>query len=306
MSRRRHPIPEARPCFASRGVLAAAAAGLLLAGCSSLPDAVNPVAWADSITGTGPRGEVPGQDADYPNLASVPDGPRDTTSQASRAAIAAGLVADRENARYTDQVLRGGVPTAPAPAQVGQAPAFQLQDMAEARAPSRAPVAAGSPPPPPQVEQAPAFQIVEREPPPAQVPAEAPAPAELARAPDTVAPDPVGGDAVAPAATPDPASLAGTIFFAPASARIGDNDRELLTLIAGAHARRGGTVRVIGRASADGGADPEATSRQRAESVAEALNALGVARDRLRVEWTGEAAADAGLPGRRADIYLES
>ena len=104
-------------------------AGLVLAGCS-LPsmgglwgddeEAVEDptVARAES---TAAADDVPGQDADYPNLASVPG--RDAvrrTGRFDRTKIAEGLVADRRNAKYTEQIVRrdGALARAPrAPAK---------------------------------------------------------------------------------------------------------------------------------------------------------------------------------------------
>ncbi len=101
----------------------------LLAGCSSVPDAVNPVEWykgaRDLITGddeeqangagdqqaenrlAGERNTPPpGSDEPIPEVSSVPQRP-DVPSRIERERIARGLVADRENARqYSDSIAR--------------------------------------------------------------------------------------------------------------------------------------------------------------------------------------------------------
>lgn len=94
------------------GVLAA---GLIVAGCS-LPsmgglfggdeETVDDPTVARAET-TEAADDVPGQDAAYPNLATVPD--RDSvrsSGKLDRAKIAEGLVADRRNAQYTEQIVR--------------------------------------------------------------------------------------------------------------------------------------------------------------------------------------------------------
>ncbi|WP_430437434.1 OmpA family protein [Oceanibaculum nanhaiense] len=98
--------------------LAATAGLLLLAGCSSVPDAVNPVEWykgATSLfeddeapaterpTAERPAAERSGESQAYPNLGSVPARPADISSPSERRATQQGLVADRDQARYTDQ-----------------------------------------------------------------------------------------------------------------------------------------------------------------------------------------------------------
>lgn len=109
-------------------------AGLLtlgLGGCSSVPDAVNPVEWyrgaeraifgPDTVAEASgepaadmyiPPEAIPGEDRPFPNLADVPDRPPARTPQ-DTAALARGLIADREHARHGDLAL--------APAGVGGA-----------------------------------------------------------------------------------------------------------------------------------------------------------------------------------------
>lgn len=83
----------------------------LLAGCSSVPDAINPVEWykgatdlvlgrdrADVPASTPPKGE-------YPDVGKTP---ADT-----RKDIAKALPADRSNAKYAEPVRREGAPTKP-------------------------------------------------------------------------------------------------------------------------------------------------------------------------------------------------
>lgn len=96
----------------------AVAFGLVLSGCSSVPDAVNPVEWAKSVGGIfddnsqaadakakAERRPVPGADRPFPNLSSVPGRPA-VTPVGDRERIAQGLRADRDNARYAEEVAR--------------------------------------------------------------------------------------------------------------------------------------------------------------------------------------------------------
>jgi outer membrane protein OmpA-like peptidoglycan-associated protein len=86
----------------------ATALTLSLGGCSSVPDALNPVEWYEKSTaavGSWFEEDDSAQTGDtgtYPNVASVPDKPTPNTSSADRAAIREQLVADRENAQYDD------------------------------------------------------------------------------------------------------------------------------------------------------------------------------------------------------------
>ena len=127
----KNPINE----FSSRKLLATVALTALLAGCSSVPDALNPVEWykgaRDAIVGDDEKKTpgkksanetaVPGQNDDFPKLSTVPDKPKTTVEQ-ERKRIADGLVADREESRkYSSEVIRrqGDPKTSlPAPAPI--------------------------------------------------------------------------------------------------------------------------------------------------------------------------------------------
>jgi outer membrane protein OmpA-like peptidoglycan-associated protein len=106
----------------------------VLGGCSFVPDWAdptewsyrwaNPVNWYEGVFGeddsaivvsTDPG--VPGEDEDFPSLSSVPDRPITVETSEDRAVVAEGLVADREQARYTDEVIR----TDPEPVEIAAA-----------------------------------------------------------------------------------------------------------------------------------------------------------------------------------------
>lgn len=140
----------------------------LTAGCSKVPDAINPVEWykstAELLTGEEDEGTqepapaegtlaadrgtpAPGADEQFPNLASVPERPQ-VESAESRQQIAEGLIADRRKARYSAEIIRrqgeaGSSVAANAP--VAPPPPVVAAPRSGPAAPSIAPTA---PPPP--------------------------------------------------------------------------------------------------------------------------------------------------------------
>jgi len=227
--------------WAVAGTLAMA---LVLSGCSSVPDAINPVKWyentveffsgeddAEETRGQASREAVPGADQPFPNLATVPDRP-EVSSAEERRQVAQGLVADSERRRYAQEVARQGAPTqmlgseapaaappalpaVPAPVEVSRAapqpPVASARTPPASAAPPSAP-AVRSPsalPPPPQVRTAPA-------PAPDTEVAQRPSPPPLSRggsrppfageAFETVVVSSSGVDTQASAATPTPRS----------------------------------------------------------------------------------------------------
>ena len=149
---------------------------LSLSACSYVPDWGNPVVWYDSVftrsSDAPPKADPAAvrtarvasatqqsESKGFPDLRTVPERAPDTSSSEERRQIAQGLVADRDRARYTDQVLRaGGTPKPPAPP-------MQVAKAAPATSPQ--PVAQPAPPPKPVAQPAPAPQRTA--PPPAPV-----------------------------------------------------------------------------------------------------------------------------------------
>jgi outer membrane protein OmpA-like peptidoglycan-associated protein len=193
------------PVRGNRPGLLGLLAFVMLAACSSTPDWANPVAWYDNMFGeeatpsdgtpqTPPSSEArqrleEAQKAPEPKVGSVPERPR-PTSREERAAIAQGLAADREAARYTDEELRGRpassnnlVSPPPPPSPEPAAPTPPAAPVAEA--PPAAPAPSQPPAATPQAA-APAPQPVE--PPPAPAPASPPAGPSVATAPVEPAP----------------------------------------------------------------------------------------------------------------------
>jgi outer membrane protein OmpA-like peptidoglycan-associated protein len=125
--------------------------------------ACNPVdAWRD-LTGASRNDPDPdttpnsrnlaaGEAADYPNLATVPPPPNRAMTAAEREKLTQSLIADRANARHTDEQLRAGftaASAAPPPPPALPAPVAEpgaAQPGPSAPASSMAPSAASSPP----------------------------------------------------------------------------------------------------------------------------------------------------------------
>jgi outer membrane protein OmpA-like peptidoglycan-associated protein len=148
------------PCLDWRTGGASAALLLVLTGCS-VPNWANPVRWYDGVADQFRADPAAPGNAQAPPLSSVPERPRVTPAE-DRRQITQGLVADREGARYTDDVVRRAEDTS------GPAPSVRV---------------AAPPPPPPTVARA--------EPPPPPRPSAVPPPAAVARAePPRVEPAP--------------------------------------------------------------------------------------------------------------------
>jgi outer membrane protein OmpA-like peptidoglycan-associated protein len=174
----------------TRSIAAAAVMALALGGCSSIPDAANPVEWYRSASGwvSSEKPVAPSPNATddkmkaaqaqgTPNLASVPERPARASTPAERQALTQGLIADRENARYTDD---------------------DLQPAAQRAASAPTPAAAPAPAPAARMTAVPAAPAA-----PAVVPPAPPSPTPLptpAAAPPPVAPAPSAPPSTAPAA----------------------------------------------------------------------------------------------------------
>ena len=115
MRRRTYRVSEWRP------LIGVAAVAVLLGGCSSVPDAVNPVKWYESTVdlfsdsdeeadqAAAKAQPAPGTDKAFPSLGTVPERPAVAT-RVEREQVAEGLVADREKRRYAPAVEYQGAP----------------------------------------------------------------------------------------------------------------------------------------------------------------------------------------------------
>ena len=169
-----------------------------LGGCSAIPDYANPVSWYDGVFGSDAKktaaapkaSPTPSTDAannsQFPAISGVPARPVNSSTAEDRKSIQSGLVADRNNAKYTDEELRGRPSGSNAPPPVPQAPTPLAQSgqpqnggvPASAPRPAVAAQTLGAPPRPP----APVAQGAASAPATPPVPAAAPAPQRFAAA----------------------------------------------------------------------------------------------------------------------------
>ncbi len=220
-----------------------------LGGCSWVPQWANPVGWYDAaFSDDAPpppeqAGPPPGSDQAFPTLSSVPERPEGTATAEEQQAVAKGLVADREQARYTDEVLRGTPtapppPRAPAPAPEAAAPAEQAAPLFPTVAESAVSAAPVPPPPtpygaaptiggPPPEQAPPPFPTVlqpiivaraEPAPPPEPTPVAEPSRLAAAPAPTISQPSIVARSAPPPPLAPYPPLSPGATVAAPVAA----------------------------------------------------------------------------------------
>lgn len=99
------------------GLVSLALIALGLGACSAVPDWANPVEWYDGVfgrrggqaatsTAANKKQEQEDKARGFPNLATVPERPKPTPPQDLKA-IQDGLAADRKNAKYIDDAVRG-------------------------------------------------------------------------------------------------------------------------------------------------------------------------------------------------------
>lgn len=202
--------PESRRGIRFAHAAAPLAAVMLLAGCSSAPDWADPTEWfgsesaAESGESAKPaEAKTPGEDKDFPNLASVPERPK-APSEEERKQLADSLAADRENAEYSKDVIRrqsaASVPAPPPPPPS----ASSVQAQATADAAARANGAAAAAPSTASTGQAGAGQSATGQPAAGQTetgPTAVTPPASTAPVPPVARPAPVTG-----ALTPAPVS----------------------------------------------------------------------------------------------------
>ncbi len=231
---------------------------------------------------------VPGQDKPYPNIGTVPPRPA-TTPEAERQKMVQGLVADRADARYTDETLRRLEPhpeadsmpaatesatasRAATPAPAVQAPAAPPRAAPPAQSSLQPQQVPSSPPAPPAgYAQTPAVQSP---PPPPPVTSMAPIPnPPLAGEAPEPAENPAAGTAAAnfgappadidiaqnqyasagPAGDVDGASgssfRVATVLFGAGGTKLDAADERELRRVVRLFRRQGGTVKVVGHAS---------------------------------------------------------
>jgi len=294
------------------------------------------------------------QSASFPNLASVPDSAPRVTPRATRVQIQNSLAADRANAQYSGERLVGALPSGspslgataplqPAPGQLAPVQPARVQQAARqlrvpkpprAAAPAPGSAATAGAPPVPRIAgdlvgqgQAPSAPAPAR----SQVAQSAAGQAQLRfrqfqgtqfQAPQFQGPQFEGGGAVvAPRLAALGAQLVAVIYFSHSSAQLDASDRGVLSEVVALQRQRGGTIRVVGHASAHTGVVDQIKHRRanfemslkRANTVAAGLVALGAGGDQVRTEAKGDAQpifhefmATGEAGNRRAEIFLEN
>ncbi|MDA1099275.1 MAG: OmpA family protein [Proteobacteria bacterium] len=131
------------------GGLAALVLMLALAGCSDAPAWSNPVGWFDGMFSDdvdqlpeAPKSsaKTPGADKPYPKLGEAQEPSRTGSSAETRAKLSSGLIADRDNAKYTKQDLHASNPrlaAAPPPPKPTAVAKLTPVPMAKSTAPER-------------------------------------------------------------------------------------------------------------------------------------------------------------------------
>ena len=293
------------------------AMALLLAGCSTL-EALNPINIFHQLEGgriAEQRPPPPGADRADPNLGSVPPKPTPPDRDAMKR-LTQGLVADRENARYSNAAnplpdpsspnaspSLFGAGTLPPPVKPASptAPPAASASLAAASAPAAPPEAPAAPPSPAPRKAVGSTPLAAPEQPAAatETPPLSVAPPPRAAAAPVPAPAPPA--IVAPlAAAPQPAGANSTpVSFDPGSSDLTAAEADAVKKFAAQ--RKGAAIAVTGYGDA-ASADPSAQAAalglaiRRAKAVSDALKAAGV--PPAAIQAGGEAA------GRGAFIRL--
>jgi outer membrane protein OmpA-like peptidoglycan-associated protein len=179
-----------------------------VAGCSRVPDAVNPVSWYRDVTGISKNDDLgkgqneqnlaEGSNEPYPNLGSVPSAPDTQLSGVDRDKLVKSLVADRNNAQYSADNLRAGdiASTVPPPAP----PARNTPGASNTPATSSATISSAPASPPPS------------SPAPKQSASVAPPPPPPAASSPTSAPSPPAATASSKPAAASPSSAGSNLL----------------------------------------------------------------------------------------------
>jgi outer membrane protein OmpA-like peptidoglycan-associated protein len=336
---------------ARKVTMLAALAVVMLGGCSSL----NPINWYRDATGASKNDDADassrnkenleaGGEQPYPTIGSVPPPPETALSTVDRKNLEKGLIADRANARYSDDELRQGhsvppLPGEPPPAVQDTAPAAATvppsdgaPSAAAAAAPRHNPPVRGSEQAPqesslttPAVHSLPQGEAPHRPPPPPRgVASEAARSAQkeapVAPQPQSALAPPRPATANAVTAALPPAAMRGNgaavtlaaaeIGFA-ADGSLSSDDRKRLADVAEMAKDGDAKVRIIGYGRQ--GRGPDAVQQElasfdaaldRANAAAQALAKLGVPASRITVQVAPEL-RDGGLAAGRAEVLIE-
>lgn len=273
------------------------------------------------------------QSGAYPKLSTVPERPREQASKRAardRQAVREGLVADTQNAQYTDQQLRARTapPRAPVAVPFARQPDSSRANDRTAAAPAVPRVAppgrtaAGTAVAPPgSVPRVIPEQVARISPP---VPRSAQSAPVSRTGPRTAAVQPRQQAAPSPTTPLDQGVLktvqVATIYFLSGSSNLSETDRRVIQQVTDMARRTGGTLRIIGHSSV--GPQDRYSERQqvvnykvsldRANAVASHILRAGIPRDRMKVTAEGdrnpiysESSPNGAAGNRRTEIYLE-
>ena len=263
-----------------------------------------------SVRARGDQESAAASEQSTPELSSVPPRPEAPTPPDVRQRVVEGLVADRENARYSDQAIR-----------------LQGSSRETARAAATKSATTTTAPPPPQISAASdrgTASPTQIAPVPRTQPARAAPPPPVPTGPRPsvqVDPTAIDGGPVFPA-TPSRTTFdqqVATIHFAHSSTKLDDRDRRVLAEVASAQRQNGAEIIVVGHASqrtkqlnkVEHDLANFRISLARANRVATQLIEMGVAPEKVRVEASADGdpryseAMPTGEAGnRRAEIYF--
>jgi len=180
-----------------------------VSGCSSVPNAVNPISWYRDVTGLSKNDDLgkgqneqnlaEGSNEPYPNLGNVPSAPDNQLSGVDRDKLVKSLVADRNNAQYSANNLRAGDVASTVPPPAPPAPKPDTSSATISSAPESPPPEIPPPPPAPPAPAESSNAAPPAPPPAASPPAPTPSPAATAAAvpPPAAAPVPSPNKAAA-------------------------------------------------------------------------------------------------------------
>lgn len=324
--------------FPAAGLVSVAAGMLVISGCTEVPDYANPAEWYrsavdvfdDDAPPPPPAEEVPGAHEPFPSVGDVPESLNREIELSELESVGKGLAADRESAKYTDEILRsdnGGnmlLPTVDEPLSSFEQPLttqFATTQYATLQQPVQS--APGMAPGTKLDVKTLFASLFQSSGPQGVAPAASGAGSAafsttaVASANGTLPATSIltGGTGAAMGS-----SKAAVIYFVSGSAKLNADGRNALHKVADLHKQRGGVIRVVGHASkrtSDVSAEQHELinfniSYKRARAVADELIRRGVAADKVVVisrsdsepayhEWmpSGEAG------NRRAEVFID-
>lgn len=315
-------------------ILACVALGLMVQGCetSELISKANPANWfEDEEPAPENTQPVPGEGEEFPAIGSVPERPATPDIKEEYEELKSGLVADKENARYTDQAIRSGaIPEGSmqnSTANLATAEAVP-EEPPVARSVQQAPSAAETPAPSAplreQPQQAPAAEPLGVAEAPQQVQTPPPSAAPIAGGNQASTGAAVQASPSASAAGDQQAAEGGehiaNIYFGDGQTQLSQHDQNVVGQVVAIFNDKGGQgVQVVGHSSAAAGTADHTkaglvnfkVSLDRASAVAAELVRRGIPKAAIQVDARGAAqplytenTKQAQAYNRRAEIFI--